>query len=211
MIAQVKAQIAAGDEIDPSVAEALDAFRAEYDGQDIAPDLAEAYRLALIGSGQFAAALADGHADMPAAFWDGIAMRGSDDDILQFAFVAPDAPTDAVSSATAMQIAERLRTLGFADAATAWLAHGAPDPDAMAKAGAMADGDAAARTLRWQQNWAAVAAADTGPWQDLATQISAPPPAPAPPLAHATALVEGSQATRGLIDALMQATTPSGG
>jgi hypothetical protein len=211
MIAQVRAGIAAGEVIDPAVAEALAAFRAEYEGQAIAPDLADAYQLALIGSGQFAAALADRDADMPDAFWDGIAARGSDDDILQFAFVAPDPSAGAVSTATAMQIAERLRGLGFADAAAAWVALTAPAPDAMATGAATADGEAAARTLRWQQNWAGVAAGDTGPWQDLATQISAPPPVTAPPLAHAATLVEGSQATRGLIDALMQATTPPGG
>jgi hypothetical protein len=211
MIAQVRAQIAAGDEIDPSVAEALDAFRAEYQGQDIAPDLAEAHQLALIGSGQFGAALSDAAADVPIAFWAVIATRGSDDDILQFAFVAPAEVGEAISSPVATQIGNRLLTLGFPDAAAAWVALGVPAPDVVAEGHQGADGDAAARALRWEQNWAEVAAADNGPWQELAVQLSGPPPTAQPPLAHATELVEASEATRGLIDALMQATAPSGG
>jgi hypothetical protein len=211
LIALVKARIAADQAIGPDNAVALAAMEQEYAGHPIAGDLALARQLALIGSGQFAAALSRGAGEVPPVFWDILAERGTDDEILQFAFVVPQT---GVSARAAEKIALRLQGLGFATTAKGWHASATDeggDTDAMPQGGVSGDGTTRAR--RWQQDWAAIAAADGDTWQDLAAQVSGPdtPASTEPPLAEATRLVEDSRTTRGLIDGLLQATPQPGG
>jgi hypothetical protein len=198
MIAQVRAQIAAGEPIDPAVAEALAAFRADHEGDAIAADLAEAHQLALIGSGQFAAAFSTDAGALPAAFWTAIAAHGSDDELLQFGFVPPAKDGAAIPAATMSRMAERLQALGFHDAAAGWAALGGTMPATADASGAAGD-----------ENPPRLA--DSGPWQELTAQMSGPPRSDEPPLAEATRLMEDSRATREMIDALIGATPPTGG
>lgn len=206
LIALVRARSAAGAAIDPSVVVALEAMQDEHDGSAIAADLAEARQLALIGSGQFAALRSEQEGPVPAVFWDVLADRGTDDELLQFAFAVPE--TD-VSTMAAGVIAGRLETLGFADAANTWHAFAAARKDADPSPGRTVDD--AARIRRWQQDWSAIATTEGDPWQDLAVQVTGlQPSAVQPPLAEATRLVGASQTTRALIDALLQSTDQFG-
>jgi hypothetical protein len=225
LIALVRAKIAANQAIAPDVAVALAAMEAEYADEALAPDLAEALMLALIGSGQFRAAMPEDASTIPPVFWDILAQRGSDDDLLQFAFELPKA---AISPTTANAIASRLRSMGFGDTAADWHdlgtqeiipAHSA-DGTAMPTESDAPSNDSVAeqppepsRELRWQQDWAAIATAEGDPWRDLAAMVasSSAVPASEQPLAEATRLVQSSKTTRDLIDGLLQSTTPTGG
>jgi hypothetical protein len=220
MIALVKAKVAADEAVDPDIALALAAMEREYADHPIAMDLAVAHQLALIGSGQFAAVLSTGAGPVPPVFWDILAERGTDDELLQLGFVVPE--TD-VSAPASEKIASRLRTLGFVGAAEGWHAQGGLESDEMADATAIAAAnsdpsadslpDEEARTRRWQQDWAAIAATGGDGWQGLAAQLarSDTPPGSEPPLAEASRLVEDSKTTRNLIDGLLQETAQPGG
>jgi hypothetical protein len=226
LIALVRAKIAANEGVAPDVAVALAAMKEEFADHPMAEDLAAALQLALIGSGQFAEALSQAAGPVPPAFWDAIAERGTDDDLLQFAF---EAPQTAVPVATADKIAERLQTLGFAEAAMDWHRHAAAMPTMqtehgtdtalIADAEAQADAagsevtipDDAMRAQRWQQDWAAVAASEGDPWRDLAATVAGAEAASVPPLAAATRLVQDSKTTRDLIDGLLQRAAQPGG
>jgi hypothetical protein len=215
LIALVKGKIAAGSDIEPSIVVSLDAMLAEHAGTEIAADLTDARNLALIGSGQFESVHVQREGALPSAFWDVLARRGTDDEVLHYAFVVPES---AVSAAAADRFAQRLRALGFASAADDWAA----------LAGDVADGSAAlglpvgegglvqdvdprdgSRVRLWQQDWAAIAASDADPWKDVAMQVALPPaPAAEPPLANAARLVDRSRTTRALIQGLLQSPGP---
>jgi hypothetical protein len=215
LIAVVRGKIAAGSEIDPSIVVSLEAMLQEHAGTAIAADLTDARNLALIGSGQFAAAHAQNAGALPPAFWDVLARKGTDDEVLHYAFVVPES---AVSPVAAGTFAQRLQDLGFVTAADDWAAlarDGADDSRNDSAASRLSvDGAAlvqdvdlpdAARLRLWQQDWAAIATSDADPWKDLAAQVALPPTTAAEPaLAKATRLVEGSKTTRALIAGLLQ-------
>ncbi len=232
MIALVKARIAAGEPVDPSVAVALAAMIDENAGSPLAAKLDAAQQLALIGSGQFAPVFSRGGDQVPSVVWDVLAKRGTDDQLLQFAFVVPDT---GLSNSAATVISQRLKVLGFPDAAKSWhdralmlpitgdsIRH-ADEPiqtaqgssAAAASAEPVADSslpDEATRARRWQQDWSAIATAEGDSWKDLAAQVVSPKTAVTePPLAEATRLVEGSKMTRDLIQGLLQSTGSPGG
>ncbi len=208
LVALVRAKIAAGVEIDPTVVVAIEAMIDEHADSAIAADLADARQLALIGSGQFAALRSENDGSVPLVFWDVMAERGTDDDLLQFAFVVPETK---VSTMAAEVIAQRLMNLGFPDAAHAWHAGTAATPTAEQGTTQADVADDASRARRWQQDWAAIAATDGDPWQGLASQVASAPAPAQPPLAEATVLVEGSKTTRALIEGLLQSTDQPGG
>jgi hypothetical protein len=221
LVALVNAQIAADQVIDPSVATALAAMQIEFANDVMAPDLAAAHQLALIGSGQYAAAMALDKTAVPAAFWAILATRGTDDDVLQFAF---DPPAAEIPAANALVVAKRLQRMGFTDAAQGWRDRAGivpADDTTLQPTAETASAPAAVlardivtvddpRPDRWQQNWSAVAGHEDGPWSALAAQI-APAGTPAqtePPLAAAGRLVDDSKVTRDLVGQLLQSTTP---
>jgi hypothetical protein len=209
LIAVVRAKMAAGEAIDPATAVALEALQNEYVEDAIAADLAEAHQLALIGSGQFAAAMSqNGEAPLP-EIWQVIADRANDDDLLRFAFVAPQT---LVPAPAAEKIAMRLQALGFPDAASGWRAALVLPAPKMPIADDAATSEAE-RSQRWQQDWSVVAAGDDGPWADLAAQMtSTPTPQDTTmPLAAATRLVDESKTTRDLIGELLQSLPQTGG
>ncbi|NJO35499.1 MAG: hypothetical protein HC869_22885 [Rhodospirillales bacterium] len=231
LVALVRAKVASGSTVERDLVVALAAMIDEYAGSAIAEDLAAAYLLALIGSGQYAAAMSSSDGPVPPVFWDYLAADGTDDELLQFAFVAP--PIE-ISTASAGKIAQRLLSLGFNDAAREWRVlagsglpetimenddggphaiAGAPLPSTDATnenpdtARHPAVPDDGARTRRWQQDWEAIAQIESDPWNDLAVQITAPEDAAdEPPLAEATRLVAGSKATREMLERLLRAT-----
>lgn len=224
LIALVRAKIAADQAIDPNIAVALAAMQGEYAGEPLAPDLAAARILALSGSGQFGAVMAEPAAQIPPVFWDILAQRGSDDDLLQFAFEPPHA---AVGTITADTIALRLQALGFGAAAIGWRELGAQTssehiPGDMASPTQDDNSNSdrrpelsvdRSREKRWQQDWAAIATIEGDPWRALASVIANPeaPLTTEPPLAQAAQLVASSKTTRELIDGLLQSTALTGG
>ncbi len=125
----------------------------------------------------------------------------------------PEARRIAAAAALARGDAQAaLRALGGAsDAGALRLAAFAMlgSPGALPLATELGDTEAAARAIRRERNWSALASAGEGPWAEAAQAAGPPPdPAAAPPLAGARALLADSAAARGRVTALLSAVPP---
>lgn len=122
-IALVHAQVAAGETVDPGLITRLQSDLFEANGGSREADLSNAIALALATQNQFAAAFEIHPPRSPEALaiWNILATRGSDSELLLHA-VAPDAAAlPDVGPTVDRQIANRLLSLGFAEAALQWL------------------------------------------------------------------------------------------
>jgi hypothetical protein len=176
LVTLVSAKIAAGEPIEATVVARLEAMLDEYEGHQRHSALAGAYRLALVGAGQFTEARAfgeEGQALAP-AFWTVLAQTGTDNDLLVHA-IAP--PTEPVPDAARIRIAARLAALGFPVEASNW--SNAQTTVAPPNSLPLSTGEhveetrlsGAAREASWTENWSELDSLDEGAWGQLANRL----------------------------------------
>jgi hypothetical protein len=129
LILLVEARVALAEPVGPDIPGVAAAMLRENAGGALEPKLHRAWVLAMADAGDF-----DGSfAAAPAAvglpeIWGLLARNGRDADVLTHA-VVPPAGHAALATDVPAVMAKRLLTLGFADAAAAWLRIGAPAAD----------------------------------------------------------------------------------
>jgi hypothetical protein len=123
LVTLIEAHLEALRPVEPEVTLALQAVSGESRGTGAGPAVERALVLALALSGQTDAAFQE-----PAAtdavlgdLWRVAAVRASDDDFLRHAVLPETDPPDGVAADVRETIADRLLTLGFPDAALAWI------------------------------------------------------------------------------------------
>jgi hypothetical protein len=215
MLSLVASTLAQGKPVDFATADALAAILRENHGAALEPQLTDALILALASGGNADAAfarLAD-HPASEAALWSALARSGSDNDVLKHAIRPRTAIPKDVSADTRAMIAARLAGLGFPAEASLWHDPATGDPlpqtarsghqDDMPSDPAMAEEHA--RILA--RDWDSLAGAASPSWQSAARHVAtgSDQPAELPPLAAAAALLEGADATRTDIEALLAA------
>ncbi len=123
LVALVETHFRTRDPLGSEPVEALLALRSETEGTPEGGAVSRAVVLALALSGQTAAAFRDPAAtgQVLADLWQVAAKRAEDDDFLIHAVLSETATVPEVSPDTSLAIADRLLTLGFPDAARAWL------------------------------------------------------------------------------------------
>ncbi len=204
----VIAQTAADEPVAPETVAVIEALLEEYQGHALSVDLLDAYGLALAGSGQFSQAKQfseQGHSLDP-VFWQVLADRGSDDDLLRHA--TTPVPENVPKKAAAL-IADRLLGLGFVAEAALWRPLNAdPAPITLVPSDDALPTETV-RAARWTGDWQTVASMDAGAWEGLATQLGNAGLQPqATTLALATETLNQSQTSRELIDQILAETVP---
>jgi hypothetical protein len=127
MVLLIETRTNRGEPVDPRRIEALAALAHEHRGTAMGARLTRAQALALATINRFPEAFAVNGKDQEGRkrLWQLLAKGGDDEALLKTALSGPDPALDA---GTRLQLADRLLTLGFAEAATAWVNAG-PVPD----------------------------------------------------------------------------------
>jgi hypothetical protein len=130
LVALVEAHFRKLQPLGPEIPAALQALRRETAGSTVGQSVDRAVVLALALSGQTAAALdAPPPTSALSDLWQVVAARATDDDFLRQAVFPAGAPIPDVSADARRAAADRLLSLGFADAALIWLGPVSPsDP-----------------------------------------------------------------------------------
>jgi hypothetical protein len=129
LILLVEARVALAEPVGSDIPGVAAAMLRENAGGALEPKLHRAWVLAMADAGDFegAFAAAPAAADLP-EIWSLLARNGQDADVLMHA-VAPPATDASMATEVPALMANRLLTLGFADAAAAWLRVGSPAAD----------------------------------------------------------------------------------
>lgn len=123
MVALVEAKLAQGKPIDAQTTNALQSLLRENKGADLEKPLARAVILALASNGDAdkAFALLADYPEPATSLWAVLAELGADSDVLTWAVGAPGSGPEQASQDVRRRMAERLMSLGFAQAALGWL------------------------------------------------------------------------------------------
>lgn len=127
MVLLIESRANRGEPVDPRRIEAVAALAHEHRGTQMGARLTRAQATALATIGRFTEAFAVNGKDPEGRkrLWQMLAVKGDDEALLKIALQKAD---PAVDAQTRLQLADRLLTLGFAQAATAWINAG-PVPE----------------------------------------------------------------------------------